>query len=106
MKKLFFILAIVTCVATFSCSEQQKKDGDWIVLFNGKDLSGWEANENEGSFKVVDSVLVANGLRSHLFYVGNGKEQANFKNFEFSVDIMTHNLANSGVYFHTAHQKE
>ncbi len=51
-------------------------------------------------------MIVANGERSHLFYVGDKKEPADFKNFELNLDVMTHHLANSGVYFHTAHQKE
>src|SRR5687767_5732941 len=88
-----------------SCT-QEKKNDEWIMLFNGKDLSNWEANENPESFKVVDEMIVANGLRSHLFYVGEGKEPVNFKNFELNLDVMTHHLANSGIYFHTGHQKE
>src|SRR5688572_13966125 len=99
--KLITILIFVLA----SCTSENKKDA-WISLFNGKDLAGWEANENPGSFKVVDSMIVANGLRSHLFYVGDGKERAHFKNFELSMDVMTHHLANSGLYFHTAHQNE
>ena len=96
-------LALLTLLA--ACN-QTKDNEEWISLFNGKDLSNWEANENQGSFKVVDGMIVANGLRSHLFYVGDGKEPASFKNFELNVDVMTHHLANSGIYFHTAHQKE
>jgi len=96
---MLLLLLLIGC-------NQEKQKGEWIALFNGKDLSNWEANENQGSFKVVDGMIVANGLRSHLFYVGDGKEPVNFKNFELNMDVMTHYLANSGVYFHTAHQKE
>lgn len=87
-----------------SCAEKPAEEG--IELFNGKDLTGWQANESRETFKVVDGVLVANGLRSHLFYIGNDDKPAVFKNFELTFDAMTHHLANSGVYFHTAHQKE
>jgi hypothetical protein len=105
MKWIGHVLLILIAFVNFNC-DTKKKQGEWIELFNGKDLSNWEANENPGSFKVVDGMIVANGLRSHLFYVGDGKEEVNFKNFELSMDVMTHHLANSGVYFHTAHQKE
>lgn len=86
------------------CGKEQKTD-EWIELFNGKDLSGWKANENPESFSVRDGNIVANGKRSHLLYVGEDG-QADFKNFEFSIDVMTYHLTNSGVYFHTAHQPE
>lgn len=107
MNWLNIVLIILITFLIVSCGQQEKeKENEWITLFNGKDLSGWEANENQGSFKVVDSMIVANGLRSHLFYVGDGKDSVNFKNFELSADVKTHHLANSGIYFHTAHQKE
>ncbi len=105
MKATRYIFLFILHAALFSCS-QSNTDGDWIKLFNGKDLNNWKANENPGSFKVVDGMIVANGLRSHLFYVGNEKDDANFTNFELTLDVMTHHLANSGVYFHTAHQDE
>ena len=43
------------------------------------------------------------GERSHLFYTGPVKG-ADFKNFEFSAEVMTRPGANSGIYFHTAFQ--
>jgi hypothetical protein len=100
-----FIPAILIILIVASCKSSETKD-EWTELFNGKDFTGWKTNETPESFKVVDGVIVANGQRSHLFYVGEGSEPATFKNFEMSLDVMTHHLANSGVYFHTAHQKE
>jgi Domain of Unknown Function (DUF1080) len=77
--------------------------GEWIPLFDGKSLDGWKANEDADAFKVVDGQIVAQGGRSHLFYVGSVKN-ADFKNFELSADVMTRPNANSGIYFHTAYQ--
>ncbi len=79
------------------------KDGGWIDLFNGKDLAGWEVNENPETFKVVDGVLVVKGDRAHAFYAGDVKD-ANFKNFEWKCEVMTKPKANSGMYFHTKYQ--
>src|SRR5512138_1597060 len=77
---------------------------DYLQLFDGKTLNGWKASENPASFKVVDGTIVCDGPRAHLFYVGpDGK--ADFKNFEISVEAMTRNGANSGVYFHTTFQQ-
>jgi hypothetical protein len=80
----------------------------WLSLFDGKTLNGWKASEHEGAFSVVggdsgEGQIRVQGSRSHLFYTGP-VENANFKNFEFSADVMTRPGANSGIYFHTAYQ--
>lgn len=82
---------------------KEKSDG-WQLLFDGKSLDGWKSSENKGSFSVQDGVLVVFGKRSHLFYTGP-VANANFKNFELSLDIKTFPKANSGVYFHTEYQE-
>jgi hypothetical protein len=77
----------------------------WIRLFDGKGLTGWKASENKEAFSVQDGMIVANGPRSHLFYVGP-VEDHDFTNFELRADVMTMPRANSGVYFHTAYQQK
>jgi len=79
--------------------------GEWIELFNGRNLDGWRPSENKQSWKVVDGQLSAEGPRSHLFYSGP-VHGANFRNFELEVEVMARPLCNSGVYFHTAYQEE
>lgn len=76
---------------------------EWHLLFDGRSLDGWQANEKPGTFSVADGQLIVKGPRSHLFYVGPVANH-DFKNFELSLEIMTLPLANSGVYFHTAWQ--
>lgn len=73
----------------------------WVDLFDGKTLNGWKINENPSSWSVKDGAIVANGERSHLFYVGDEKP---FVNFELEVVAMTLPNSNSGVYFHTKYQ--
>ena len=73
---------------------------EWVSLFDGVSLNGWQANENTGTFSVEDGMIKVDGPRSHLFYVGNVGDH-NFKNFEFKADVMTLPGANSGMYFHT-----
>jgi len=54
---------------------------------------------------VQDGCLVADGPRSHLFYVGPvGK--GDFRNFELLVEAKAERGANSGVFFHTAFQEK
>lgn len=74
--------------------------GEWLPLFNGTTLEGWQANESPETWSVEDGALVTKGPRSHLFYVGPVANH-NFKNFEFSAEVMTTPGSNSGIYIHT-----
>lgn len=93
-----FIFLIFSFILLFACNPTEE-DG-WIELFNGKDLTGWKASENPSTFTVSEGTIVAEGPRAHLYYegehLGNG-----FKDFEMELDVMTHRLANSGIFFHT-----
>jgi hypothetical protein len=85
---------------------EAKPDADGFVpLFNGKDLTGWKANEKPEVFKVEDGRIVVNGPRCHLFYVGpvNNHE---WKDFHFKAEVMTMPNSNSGIYFHTKYQDQ
>ena len=77
---------------------------DWISLFDGRTLNGWEASENKGTWQVEDGALVTRGPRSHLFYVGEVSHH-NFKNFELRAEVKTSPGSNSGIYFHTEYQE-
>lgn len=83
-----------------------KPDSDgWYSLFNGKDLKGWKASEdNPDTFKVVDGDIVANGKVCHLYYAGP-VNHADFKNFAWKCEIKTKPGSNSGMYFHTKYQR-
>jgi hypothetical protein len=53
MKKITFVLVFVS-LAISAC--QQKSD--FVPLFNGKDLSGWEVKNGEAPYTVEDGVIV------------------------------------------------
>lgn len=74
---------------------------DWIPLFDGRSLAGWDAHENAHSFRVVDGEIVAQGSRATLFYAGP-VGGAQFKNFELTVEAMLDPAARSSIRFHTA----
>jgi hypothetical protein len=89
MKTLFFGLLFFICTYT-TCDAANNY---WVELFNGKDLTGWKANENPGSFSVENGLLVCSGERGHLFY----ESDKPFKNFELIAEIKTAPFANSGI---------
>jgi len=112
MKKILLLLPLIgLCAGTLFAADAKpntltaaEKKAGWQLLFDGKTLDGWKSSENPGSFTVQDGLLVVFGKRSHLFYTGP-VNQANFKNFEVSLDIKTFPKANSGVYIHTEYQE-
>ncbi|MEJ2083170.1 MAG: DUF1080 domain-containing protein [Acidobacteriota bacterium] len=95
----FLLVALLLSGTFWGCSSETQ----WFSLFNGRDLEGWRAAENESTFRVEDGAIVCNGPRAHLFYVGD-VAQANFKNFEFEAEVKTTPGSNSGIYFHTEYQ--
>jgi hypothetical protein len=79
------VLIIATSTAIPSAASAQEPAGDWIQLFNGKDLTGWtpkvkgfDVGENFGdTFRVEDGILKVSydkyegpfrGRFGHLFY--------------------------------------
>ncbi len=111
MKTEFF--ALVACcglLAPLPAAEPNtltaaEADAGWHLLFDGKSLAGWQANEQPQVFTVADGAMVVKGPRSHLFYAGSVANH-DFRNFELSIDVMTRPGANSGVYFHTEMQPD
>lgn len=110
---LFLLPASLSCAdgskpepvdpAANKLTEKEKADG-WMLLFNGKDLSGWKvSNENPKSVYVETGHLVTHGKRAHLFYGEEGN--AEFKNFELVADVKCVGKSNSGIFFHTKFQK-
>ena len=80
------------------------KEG-WIELFNGKDFTGWKASENKECFTIKEGLIVANGKRSHLYYMGE-VGGANFKNFAWECEVKLLENSNSGMFFHTKYQEK
>ncbi len=100
MKTRIAFLSLVTALG-LAVAQAADKTAAWTSMFNGKDLSGWKANDEvPGSFSVVNGELKVGGGRAHLFYGANG--DASFKNFEFKAKVKTTKGGNSGIYFHTA----
>jgi hypothetical protein len=95
-----------TVIASFAGAVAAYAQGpSWENLFDGRTLQGWKASENPASWRVENSVLIADGPRSHLFYTGPVRD-ARFKNFELEAEVMTTPGANSGIYFHTDYQEK
>ena len=89
-----------------------KPEAGYTSLFNGTDLTGWkvgaavgQGNTGEGTFKVVDGAIQANGApgAAHLFYDGPVHNHM-FKDFDLRLDVMAKNKSNGGIYICTEWQ--
>lgn len=77
-------------------------EAGFVQIFDGKSTDGWKVtDENPDSWKVKDGMLMCDGERAHLFYVG---DLAPMKDFHFKAEVKTTPNSNSGIYFHTRYQ--
>jgi hypothetical protein len=96
---LAVLLALLGTTATV-CAHAADENS-WHELFNGKNLDGWKCVGPAESFRVEDGMIVAHGKPlAHLYYVGPVAEH-DFRDFEFTAEVMTRPKSNSGIYFHT-----
>jgi hypothetical protein len=85
-------------------TSKEKKAG-WVLLFNGKDFTGWRqcnGTEMPKNWKIEDNSMKV--------FTGEGKKPGqgsngdivygtrNYKNFELSVDWKASEMANSGIF--------
>ena len=102
MKKLWMTICAAASLAALLCAgaaqnaPQAGRDG-WIGMFDGKTLDGWQANENPGSWKVVDGAITGDGPASHLFWMTRECE-----NCEFRAEVKLNHSGNSGMYLRAA----
>ncbi len=104
MKTRLCLLTIVILLALNAIAFSQKAEKGFKAITDGKTFDGWKiADENQEAWTIKDGAFVANGNRSHLYFVGDEKP---FVNFELKVDVMTTPGSNGGIYFHTQYQEK
>ncbi len=86
-------------VATHSLPGQSQS-AEGFSLFDGTSLRGWRARGHATAFNVVNGQIAVHGEDARLFYAGPSG-QADFKNFEFSAEVMMQPGAESAICFHT-----
>jgi hypothetical protein len=84
----------------FSClvlAQQKPVRGEWVSLFNGKDLTGWVQIGNE-KWVVEDGTIYGEGITEKYGYLITDKD---YQDFELSLRFKCEANGNSGVYLHT-----
>ncbi len=73
------------------------RDNGWVLLFNGKDLSGWRNNGDE-KWVVEDGTIVGESKAGKYGYLTTEKS---YRDFALRVRFKGEALGNSGVFFHS-----
>ena len=72
-------------------------DADWIPLFDGASLEGWEKiGPEESKWEVKDGAIQGSGSASMLVCT-----KGPYKNFRYRAEIKINDRGNSGLYFRT-----
>jgi hypothetical protein len=101
MNRILSLMLFAGLSFSYAQAAESSEEG-FVKIMDGKTFDGWKiAEESTKSWKVIDGAFVAQGERSHLYYVGDEKP---FKDFELKVDVMTEPGSNGGIYFHTRFQ--
>jgi hypothetical protein len=113
MKRNIILSFVVLILISVSASGQKineltakEKAEKWILLFNGKDFTGWR--QCNGTAMPKNWVIEENAMK---VFTGEGKNPGSgangdvvygnrkFKNFELSIDWKASKAANSGIFF-------
>lgn len=95
----------VTAQKPNTLTKQEKKAG-WVLLFNGKDFTGWR--QVNGTAMPKNWVIEDDAMK---VFTGEGKQPGSgangdviysvkkYKNFELSIDWKASEMGNSGIFF-------
>lgn len=95
--KTRFVLT-ATAVLSFCCATAaMAADPEWIPLFDGKSLEGWEKVGQDASvWEVKEGAIQGSGPASMLV-----STKGPYKNFRYRAEIKINDKGNSGLYFRT-----
>lgn len=92
------IATLLFCLASMAGAQEKLPNLQWVSLFNGKDLSGWETVGKE-KWEVIEGAIHGQGITKDYGYLQTAKK---YKDFHLSLRFKCVGDGNSGVFFHTA----
>jgi hypothetical protein len=94
---LFLILAAALAIAQTPRDRPKLPNEQWVQLFNGLDLTGWDPVGKE-KWTVEDGVIHGSNLTKDYGYLQTAKD---YKDFQLALRFKCVGDGNSGVFFHT-----
>ncbi len=109
MRKVTTIIACLTLLGGFNSEllraegSSQKSAGEWTVLFNGKDLTGWRryGEESAGSAWIVEGDALVLDVDDSTTATTGGDliTDGQYENFELELEWKISAGGNSGIFF-------
>ncbi len=99
MVRVGIVLAGAAAIWLSAASGESDKQGGWIDLFNGKDLSGWKPT-GHGKWFVKDGIVI--GTQDEQGRPGDLMTRMQYEDFELEVEFKVVWPANSGIWFRKA----
>ena len=97
-RRSWFQPALACCALFLLADSRAQAKDEWVSLFDGKTLSGWEAlplpNQKPSKWEVVYGELRGTGGASMLF-----SPKSHYQNCKFRAEIKINDKGNSGMYF-------
>ncbi|MBX7166828.1 MAG: DUF1080 domain-containing protein [Pirellulales bacterium] len=88
-------LVAAACLVLIGAPDARSADENWVALFDGKSLDGWEKVGGDKSiWEVKDGALCGSGAASMLVATAGP-----YKNFRYRAEIKINDKGNSGLYF-------
>ncbi|HSG73165.1 MAG TPA: DUF1080 domain-containing protein, partial [Planctomycetaceae bacterium] len=92
----FSVSTAIACVVLMS-GDSLAQDTNWVSLFDGKSMNGWEKVGNDQSiWEVKEGAICGSGPASMLV-----NTTGPYKNFRYRAEVKINDKGNSGMYFRT-----
>jgi hypothetical protein len=101
------LVALPSCAQTLNKLPGKEKKAGWVLLFNGKNFTGWR--QYNGTEMPKNWIIEDNAMK---VFTGEGKNPGQgsggdiiysirkFKNFELSIDWKVSEMGNSGIFYY------
>lgn len=95
MKKTFTTTLLASVLLALPSLADHHKKGEWVELFNGKDLTGFTQKNGTATYVVKDGTILGTTVKgSPNSFLCTDKL---YDNFELTFEVKCHNRLNSGV---------
>lgn len=97
MKHVSTVIAALLVFSSLAIAQQKPVSGEWVSLFNGKDLTGWVQIGHE-KWVVEGGTIYGEGVTEEYGYLMTAKS---YRDFDLSLRFKCEADGNSGVYLRT-----
>jgi Domain of Unknown Function (DUF1080) len=90
------VFVVIGLVAGLTAMAQASREGEWVPLFDGKDLNGWKKNGDE-KWIVEQGTILCESTANKYGYLTTEKT---YRDFDLRLKFKGEAAGNSGLFFH------